>query len=168
MIRDTEASGITSVNAIIGGGGTFVLLRGNIHGGIDGVHVTSDAVVQDSFIHDLDPTMISHSDTIQQLSTTADRVSVIHNTLLPFSATTHVYNNSAFIGGNQTNMVFTDNLMNGGSHTLQCPEVAVNNIFARNRFSNEYRFAPVDASCLAVTGNHFDATNVMDGTNRPV
>ena len=98
---------------------------------------------------------------------------MIHNTLLPFSSTTHVYNNSAYICGSQcvatTNMVFTDNLMNGGSHTLQCsPAGAVNNVFARNRFSNEYRFGPVSPDCKTVAGNSFDASNVMDGTNARV
>ena len=171
VISNSEVSG-TTVDAVIGGSGPFALRRSNIHGGIDGVHVASGTVLQDSYIHDLNPTMTSHSDTIQQVAASADGVTIVHNTLLPFSATTHVYNNAAFICGLQcvstTNMVFKDNLMNGGSHTLQCSLVGVvNNVFTGNRFGSEYRFAPVAIGCRTAPGNRFDASNVMDGTNRP-
>jgi len=172
-VRDVEAGGVSSVGAVIGGGGPVTVLRANLHGGVDGVHVVSGSEVRDSYIHDQSPTDTSHDDAIQQIPSQADHVTIVHNTLIPYNLGMHVFNNSAYICGSQctatTNMTFTDNLLDGGSHTLQCPDRGTaGNVFARNRFGHNFRFGAITKACTA-TGNQFDASsNVFDDTRKPV
>ena len=173
-IHDVEAAGNPSVGADVGGGGPATLLRANLHGAVDGVHVVTGSVIRDSYIHDLTPTLISHDDAIQQIPSQANGVTIVHNTLIPYNFAMHIFNNSAFICGSQcsatTNMTFSDNLLDGGSHTLQCPvQGTAGNVFARNRFGRNYRFGPITKACTTTPGNEFDpATNTYDGSNQSV
>ncbi len=169
-VHDVETACDAGCGAGIGGGGSFTLERGDIHGGIDGLHPETGSSIRDSYIHDLTPTDTSHSDAIQQINKAGGSgITIVHNTLFPYSFVTHVYNNSALIYGDVADLVFTDNLIDGGSTSVQCSGHTLSaNVFARNRFGHDFRFRPVAATCLQSPGVEWDPTNVFVDTGKQV
>lgn len=171
LIEDSELAGTSAVHTGIGGGGAFTARRINLHDVNDGVHLQSGALIEDSYIHDLAPTLTVHADAVQIIDAQASNVTIRHNTLLPFNPTTLVYDNSAVICGSQctstTDLLVERNLMDGGSQTLKCPDQAPSgNVYRDNVFGLDFRFAAVNGAC-ALPGNSF-VNNTFDGSGRPV
>lgn len=171
VIEDSEFAGSLAVHTGIGGGGSFTASRVDVHDVNDGVHLASGAVLADSFVHDLAPTPVVHADTVQLPGTASSHITIRHNTLLPFNLTTLVYDNSAIICGSQctstTDLEVENNLMDGGSQTLKCPDVGIaDNVYRNNVFGLDYRFSAVTGACGG-PDNTF-AGNTFDGSGAPV
>ena len=116
LIEDTELDGMGSstVNpALIGA--NFKAYRLNIHGSADGIHPGSNALVQDSWVHDLVQANGSHNDAIQMWN--VDGVTIRHNYLDNANKETSCIlpsSNDGYI----KNVTVDNNLMNGGGYTV--------------------------------------------------
>jgi hypothetical protein len=111
----------------------FTLIRDNLHSCGDGTHPNGNAVILDTWIHDLDGCCGNHNDDVQL--TEGSNVTVRHNRL----DNANGENSSILIGADQgpiSNVDIEDNLLNGGGFTYQGGD--------RGRVSN-----------VTFTNNHF-------------
>ncbi|WP_375422892.1 DUF4082 domain-containing protein [uncultured Friedmanniella sp.] len=116
-LTDVEIDGLgnTSGDSALNGGG-FTCLRCDIHGTVDGIKAGDDAVVRDSYIHDLTMTAGSHNDGIQSLGTTSLRI--IHNSIVVPPGSTSAIILSTGSAQNMRNVLIDQNLLGGGAYTV--------------------------------------------------
>jgi hypothetical protein len=165
----------------------YVARRVNIHGCENGLDMSSDAQLYDSYVHDLYQCPIPgcpepgspHTGAIQ--GSPGSRVTIKHNTLYAFTPpciwpnSDGTCNGSGVISLNNlgpattSDTLIEDNLMAGGAYTLRCPKPAtVNYRVLDNHFSTVYspkvgEYGPVDACRGEVWSG-----NVYHETGHPV
>jgi len=94
--------------------------RLNVHDSGDGVHLGTDSLLEDSYVHDLAQQPELHHDDLQtQKGSTASNIQILHNTLLAYSAGRE--DNSVYhLGsGSISDILMTDNYLDGGHFSIQ-------------------------------------------------
>jgi len=115
----------------------------NVSGCIDGVQMSSNDVLENSYIHDLLFPPGSHNDGVQQNGGSHDVVR--HNTILnPHNQTSCVNFTTDF--GPISDITITGNLLNGGNYT----------VYSRAGWGNGS-----DPTGVSVTDNHFGSADVF-------
>ena len=115
----------------------------NVSGCIDGVQMSSNDVLENSYIHDLLFPPGSHNDGVQQNGGSHDVVR--HNTILnPHNQTSCVNFTTDF--GPVSDITITGNLLNGGNYT----------VYSRAGWGNGS-----DPTGVSVTDNHFGSADVF-------
>lgn len=147
LFEDVEIDCQDSGNAI--GEAHFVARRVHIHDCDNGLDINQDALVVDSFIHDLDNSNDGHADGVQlawHWDGTAYvccglNVTVRHNTIYSADDADGTLGTSAVItyASGDRNITIEDNLLAGGAYTVYCPEGVGDNFrLAGNHFSTKY------------------------------
>jgi hypothetical protein len=159
LISDTTITCNDGAGTGIAGAG-YTVLRTDISHCVNGFSIDADAVVQDSYVHDLFETPGAHVDGIQMGGT---NVKIVHNTIFnPVDETSAIITDPT----NVVNMVVQDNLLGGGGYTVYCPKTTstnfqiVNNHFSR-KFYPKGGFYGTWVYCdqaAAATGNVWDDT----------
>ncbi len=125
----------------------FTVRRCEIHGTGNGVHMSADVVVEDSWVHDLVEGEATHNDAV--ITNGGSRFVVRRNTLENRHTQTAVI---ALFGDHQpvVDVVVEGNLLAGGGYTIYGGSVA-------GKPHSE------GAASIRVTGNHFQRTFFPDG-----
>jgi len=143
------------------------LTRVDIHDCENGLSVTSNVSVQDSWIHNMVTANGAHTDGMQ-INQGATNITFRHNTvLIPAPGGT-----SAIISWNegnpqQQNVAIDRNLLSGGTYTLYCPREGTsdtrvtNNRFGVHQYGYSERCTGTHVS--AWSGNVVDATGAILG-----
>jgi hypothetical protein len=160
LIQDSEVTCLdsngkaTSGTAI--GDRNFIALRLNVHGCENGFDVDRDAVIEDSYVHDLYQSPEAHTDGLQ--SADGSNVTINHNRIYAetpgaCSPTGGDCGGTSAININNcdptrrsgcpttTNAVVSNNLLAGGASALYCPFLSNNVKVLNNRFSRLF-FGP--------------------------
>ncbi len=128
-------------------GGTVTIEHTDISGCEDGVHLHSDNVLADSYIHDLLKTATSHNDGVQVVSGIAGQA-IRHNTI-KVAAGKGVGDNSAIFvqqsSGPINGLVIDSNLLDGGGYTLYI-EKADNVVASDNLLGPNHTFGSVSTA----------------------
>jgi hypothetical protein len=120
LFEDIEVDGLSSptMDAAIGGSGSWTARRMNIHGMSDGIKIGSSNRIEDSYIHDLETTdLLPHQDGVQSMG--GDNMVIRHNTIL--SKMGNGQNSAIFLAedfGPINNVTIENNLLNGGGYTV--------------------------------------------------
>lgn len=150
----------TQGNGVVGNG--YAARWVNVHGCENGFAADSNVTVADSYIHDLWVGTDGHVDGIQ-VSSGSTGIVFDHNTILNQYSQT-----SAIIGGDNTGVTVSNNLLAGGGYTLYCAPGAstfhaTNNRFSRLYWPNAGYYGPM-ANC---SGSQLSG-NIWDDTGLPV
>ena len=164
VIEDSTIDGGNATVAIVYG--NYTLTRVNLKGGSDALRADGNVTVTDSYIHDLNRQPESHNDIIQTLA--GKNISFTHNTLMAFTSASGegdpmnaVYQFGNFTG-NVDNVLFENNLVNGGNYTFNANWKSVdagswnvsNVRIVNNKFGRDFRYGPAA---------HIDHGMVFDG-----
>ncbi len=142
QLVDVEVDGVNNLtgDSAINGSG-LTCLRCNLHGTVDGIKAGSNVVVQDSYIHDLAQSAVSHNDGIQSLGTSS--LSIVHNTIVVQDGATSAVILSTGAASPMRNVIIDNNLLAGGAFTVYAgyqagtdsPSKMSNIVVSNNRFS---------------------------------
>ncbi|MFK3985440.1 hypothetical protein ACI2K4_34335 [Micromonospora sp. NPDC050397] len=171
LVEDVEINGGGRNSASVCCG-NYTLRRANIWNMVDGPRLSSRSTVVDSWIHDLARVPNSHNDALQ--TTGGSNITVRHNRLEPYKASTNDPHNACIMIGSTTadavrNLTFEDNYCNGGNYSIGVRDdlVASNIVFRNNKFGRNYRFGVIARPNQ--TGILWDrATNVWFDNGLPV
>jgi hypothetical protein len=164
LIEDVEVDGGNApglVNAGIGWTG-FTARRVNVHGTTDGIRMSGNVVVEDSWIHDLsrDPTSGGHQQCVSSFG--GGNITIRHNYMVwPHEATAVIFlkTDQAPIDG----VLIDNNLLDGGGWTVYSVNggygTPTNVVFSNNRFGQTYVYG-----IHALDGAAKWTNNVWDGT----
>ncbi|WEV79143.1 right-handed parallel beta-helix repeat-containing protein [Janibacter cremeus] len=151
--------------------GSATIRNANIHSAEDGLRIQADNVlIAHSYIHHLQRQPGGHHDTIQIRK--GDHVTITGNNLQPYNAATGDRMNAALQVGSLvgtdpiTELLVTDNLMNGGNFTVNGGgrgEIDSAR-YAGNRFGRDFRYGAVGNLQNSV----WEKTNVWHDTGQPV
>ena len=167
MIQDVEVDGLNSSSqqAAIGWSGMTVS-RANVHNTPEGVRLSSNGTVSDSWIHDLCQACAGyHSQDIGNFGGSHNRI--IHNNLSnPNSATAVIFFKSD-MGSIDDNQV-VGNLLDGGNYTIYSVSggngTPTNVLIQNNRFGRTYVYGISDLEGNpAWTGNVWNDTGAAAG-----
>lgn len=152
--------------------GTATIRNADIHSAEDGIRIQADdVVVEDSYIHDLQPYEGGHHDSIQIRS--GDNVTIRRNNLQAYVASLDTPLNASLQIGSLagtdpiTNLRVIGNLMNGGNYTINGGRKGDTDSahYADNRFGRDYRYGAV---ANLQDGSTWDDSNVWHDTGNPV
>lgn len=167
-LEDSELDGQGAAMAI--GYGNYTLRRVDIHNINEGPRVSSNAVIVDSWIHDLVRRPGDHHDILQ--TTGGTHMVVRHNTLEAYDPETKDPFNAAFQIGAETDdltdLLVEDNWMNGGNYTVNIrddPGIS-GVVFRNNTFAGDARYGPVTGQ--DTRGVTWDSSNVALDSGKPV
>jgi hypothetical protein len=158
LVEDTEIIGTSSdVTAGISFA-NFTARRVNIHGTADGIKADSNAIIEDSYIHDLfyDAVKETHNDGVQ--TTGGSNVTVRHNTF-KLSMTDGI-NACLQIGtewGPDTDWLVTNNLFDGGGWIINSRSLSSSMQFLNNRFTHNSGYGVGAPDGSTWSGNYFDS-----------
>jgi hypothetical protein len=163
LIEDTEIDGRDQGFTAIAFG-SFTALRVNIHGFENGLAFGDSALIQDSYIHDLNDSAGTHPDGAQFSQDSGD-LTFKHDTIIA------PVTNSAIImwdedGPQNYNVLLDSNLLAGGGFTLYCPRYNSTNVQVINNRFGPANFGPT-SSCIPGHVASF-AGNVVDLTGKPL
>ena len=123
-------------------GKSFTATALNIHDVGDGVHLGRDTTFVDSYVHDLDVQPGLHHDDLQTLKgSTATNITVEHDTLLAISPAANGNSSYHVGGGDLTDVLITDNYMDGGNDTIEIDNgrTKMNFVISDNFFGRDYK-----------------------------
>ncbi|NYF99022.1 right-handed parallel beta-helix repeat-containing protein [Janibacter cremeus] len=162
-----------------GGTGIGIYLQGaatvrnaNIHSAEDGIRIQEDNVlIEDSYIHDLQPHEGGHHDSIQIRN--GDNVTIRGNNLQAYVPSLDTPLNASLqigsLAGDHpiSNLQVIGNLMNGGNYTINGGRSGDTDSahYADNRFGDDYRYGAVGN---LQDGSVWEDTNVWHDTGEPV
>jgi hypothetical protein len=151
----------------------FTLIDVNIHDCVDGIKLTFNDVIENSYVHDLSRGATTHNDAIQTLGG-GDSV-VRGNTLQAYRAATDDPMNAAIQTGHLNralaNVIVDHNYMDGGNYTVNAGATSTDGwpisgyVFTNNVFGPDYRYGAVDELGAGIS---FDSSNVWASTGLPV
>ncbi len=169
-IEDVEIDGMGTVAVGICCG-HYTARRVNVYGSVDGVRLGDGTTVEDSIIHSLARPVGSHSDTAQ--TTGGIGISLRHNTLLPYNASTGDLANACLMVGSEQapgviDLVVEDNYCNGGNWSIgvRTDLVASGVVFRRNHFGRDYRYGIIARPTQA--GVLWEPSNVWADTGQAI
>ena len=164
VIEDSELVGLRQPGSVALGWTGFQGVRLNIHGTEDGVRMSTDSILKDSWIHDLLDCPTCHSDAIQ--STGGTNLQILHNRIhWPHSQTSCLLLKPDLspIDGVRVE----GNLMDGGAYTLYAVAgpfgTATNVSFVGNRFGRTFIYGLKDFDVAPVWRQ-----NVWDDTGEEI
>ena len=144
LLSDVEVDGLDTTHTCVLGK-SMTLRRVDVHSCIDGAHIGSDTLVEDSWFHDLARVPGSHNDTLQTEAGTG--ITVRHNTLQPFTDHTNDPMNAAYMIHSINDwpigdVLVTDNWIDGGNYTINVGNHGpLSNIVVEgNRFGRNFRY----------------------------
>ena len=152
--------------------GTATVRNTNIHSAEDGIRIQEDnVVIEDSYIHDLQPYEGGHHDTIQIRS--GDNVTIRGNNLQAYVPSLDTPLNASLQIGSLSgddpisNLQVIGNLMNGGNFTINGGRSGDTDSahYANNRFGSDYRYGAVSN---LQDGSVWEDNNVWDDTGEIV
>lgn len=177
LIVDTEIDCLDGGTGI--GEAHFTARRLNIHDCDNGFDVNQDALVEDSFIHDLDNSNDSHADGVQlswhwdgtAYVCCAVDVTIRHNTIFSVDDANGSLGTSAIISNSRSNDVLVEgNLLGGGAYTLYCPYVGGNDTYrvVDNRFTTQFSAKVGAFGASDSCSDEFLSGNVYHETGAPI
>lgn len=154
VVEDTEIdSTCTATTAGMSFGG-YTARRVHVHGTADGFKADADAVIEDSYIHDLAVTAESHNDGLQSMG--GNNVTFRHNTCDTNTAGVCIQ-----FGSSASGWLVTDNLVRANGWAFNGGSNMSNNTFTNNRFAKVpgwYGAASITGSNNVWSGNYYDDT----------
>jgi hypothetical protein len=144
----------------------YTVIRANIHNCENGLNVSGNVTMRDSYIHDMETDNGAHTDGAQ-FNQGAANIFVSHNTMI----TPTPGGTSAIImwdEGNPQNhdVTIRDNFLIGGTYTLYCPRMNATNIFITNNRFGEFEYGNtngcVPGHVTTFTGNFRDNGTPLD------
>lgn len=136
----------------------YTAIRMHVHGSADGFKADSNAVIQDSYIHDLWVTADSHNDGVQ--TTGGSNVTLTHNTIDTDSQGVCVQ-----FGPSDTDWMVTNNLFHCTGWSLNGSSGTANSSFLNNRFARVAGwYGPSglgESQNITWSGNYFDDTGAV-------
>ena len=180
-ITDVEVDGLNNPSNDAGiSCDNCTVTRANIHNTIDGMKVGDNTTVQDSYIHGLNRTSVSHNDGIQCLGTTG--LQIRHNTILAGAEATSSVLLSTGSATDMRNISIDNNLVGGGRFTIyggynsNVDDVSkvsnihiTNNKFTTQFYSTSGEFGPLTSvdSPVVLSGNlWYDGPNAGQPVTR--
>lgn len=167
---EVDNQGATGIGILLQG--TATVRNANIHSAEDGIRIQEDnVVIEDSYIHDLQPYEGGHHDTIQIRS--GDNVTIRGNNLQAYVPSLDTPLNASLQIGSLSgddpisNLQVIGNLMNGGNFTINGGRSGDTDSahYANNRFGTDYRYGAVGN---LQDGSTWANTNVWHDTGEPV
>jgi len=162
VIEDSELScGAINGTAVVDS--NFTARRLDIHNCENGFSVTSNVLVEDTWVHDMEIDGGAHTDGAQ-INRGATNLTFRHNAMIVPTpgATSAIISWDESAGPQQQQVVIADNLLSGGTYVLYCPRYDTSDTrVTGNRFADpEYGYSN------ACTGTHVSAWsgNVDDAT----
>jgi hypothetical protein len=165
-VEDVEVDGDSSCGRSVqpDGSGTLLMLRMNVSGCEDGVQMSDNNTLQDSYIHNLRFSSTSHNDGVQQNGGSSDVVR--HNTIFNPHNETSCVNFTTDFGG-ISNITIDHNLLSGGNYTVYSRSGGNGNPtgvkVTNNHFGRWYVFG-----LLSADGSVSESGNVWDDTGAAV
>jgi hypothetical protein len=163
LVRSTFVGGPGSQASL---SGTFVGRRLNLHGAGDGVKMSSNSSLTDSYIHDLAEFEGAHNDGIE--ATDAVNARIVHNTILVSTGQTSAIMLSEYGSTPDSNVLVKGNLLGGGGFSLYggAPDTArghvvVDNLFTTRFFPRSGYYGPV--AYWSPEGNTWENNRWADG-----
>lgn len=167
-LEDSELDGGGAAMAI--GYGDYTLRRVEIRNINEGPRVSSNTVIEDSWIHGLVRREGDHHDILQ--TTGGVKMVVRHNNLDAYDPQTRDPFNAAFMVGAETgqlaDLLVEDNLMTGGNYTVNIRDDSQISgvVFRNNTFARNARYGPVTGQ--DTPGVTWERSNVFQDTGDPV
>ena len=148
--------------------GATLVLRTNISGCEDGVHLSGHNGVEDTYIHDPYFTSSSHNDGIQVFSASGSMM-IKHNTIVMTNpGGSRQANSCVFVqptSGSVDGVTIDSNLVDGGGYTLYI-EQSTNVSLSHNRIGRDYKYGWF--SHAHNTNMPLLTDNVWDDTGQPI
>jgi hypothetical protein len=148
--------------------GSFTGRRLDLSGAGDGIKMSGNSTLVDSYIHDLASFAGAHNDGIE--ATNAVNIRIVHNTILNAESQTSALMLSEYGSKADTNVLIQGNLFAGGGYTIYggAPDTAqghevVDNVFSTRYFSRSGSYGPV--FYWRSTGNTWSNNRWADGPN---
>jgi hypothetical protein len=148
--------------------GSFTGRRLDLSGAGDGIKMSSNSTLVDSYIHDLASFAGAHNDGIE--ATNAVNIRIVHNTILNAESQTSALMLSEYGSKADTNVLVQGNLFAGGGYTIYggSPDTAqghevIDNVFSTRYFSKSGSYGPV--YYWRSTGNTWSNNRWADGPN---
>lgn len=154
VVQDTEIESTCSATTAGLSFGGYTARRVHVHGTADGFKADSNAVIEDSYIHDLWVTAESHNDGLQSMG--GNNVTFRHNTCDTNTAGVCIQ-----FGSSASNWLVTDNLVRAGGWAFNGGSNMSNNTFTNNRFVKVpgwYGAASIEGTGTIWSGNYYDDT----------
>jgi len=172
-LRITGTGAVIEDSTVIGGAnsqaslaGSFTGRRLDLSGAGDGIKMSGNSVLEDSYIHDLASFDGAHNDGIE--ATNAVNIRIVHNTILNSNGQTSALMLSEYGSKADTQVLVQGNLFAGGGYTVYggAPDTAQGHKVIDNVFST--RFFPDSGHYGAVyywrsTGNTWSNNRWVDG-----
>jgi hypothetical protein len=171
-VSHTEIDGLGAASVAIVGD-NWVAAAVNIHNSVDGPRLSSNTILQDSYVHDLARRPRSHNDTVQTLG--GEGAQVLRNTLLAYNQHTNDPMNGVLQTGRLLqplkNTLVEGNYMDGGSYSVRGGSsgdgsgLITNYTFRNNQFGRNCGFGPVQGVDSPVS---WDVSNTWADTGMSI